>query len=187
MRRVISASFCFAVSCCSAATTVDLMCDSQHPYLNVAYSTGTDTGTPGLFWLGVVSPDQTSGTALTSTGWQSYQGGLYPFQSRYDNGLPATIKLSIPFPTDSNTTSTMAFVGYQVYVGHGVYTTAAAQLVAERRSALDFVKPQEVAAGSWSPEYDTDDRYKWSLIQQNMVESKKYGAVYTIPVFDCAQ
>ena len=83
---------------------------------------------PGLFWLGVMTPDQTQGAVLTQAGWANYQGGLYPFQARYDTGLPGTIQLRIPFP--SNSLSTSGFVGYSVYAGHGAYTQQAQQMVA---------------------------------------------------------
>lgn len=159
--------------------------NGQPVYLNVSYPTGGDAGTPGLFWVGIISPDQKVGAVLTERGWEEYQGGLYPFQSRHDGGLPGTISLSLPFPNNALTTN--PYVGYSVYLGHGAYTTAMRQKVADRRAALDRVKPTLVASGKWNPEFDRDERFIWSLIQKDMVDQGKYGAVVTIPAVSCVR
>lgn len=153
------------------------------PVLQVSYNTGADAGTPGLFWLGIISQDQTLGSVLTPQGWQTYNGGLYPFQARYDGGLLQRITLSIPFPDGVQTTA--AYVGYSVYTGHGAYSYANRQKVADRRVALNNVKPDMVAKGRWRPEFDSDDTYIWSLIQKDMVDNNKYGAILAIPYVDC--
>lgn len=158
--------------------------DSQPVFLNVTYSPGADAGTPGLFWLGVLAPDQAHGSALTEQGWTNYLGGLYPFQARYDNGLPATITLKIPFP--NNAINTNDYVGFQLYIGHGAYTDAAHALVLSRRTTLNRIKPQRVAAGTWNAAYDHDEQFIWSLIQKDMVNNNKYGAVFTIPELNCS-
>ena len=161
--------------------------NGQVPQLTINYTPGVDAGAPGLFWLGVLSPDQNSGAVMTQQGWATYQGGLYPFQARYDNGLPGTVTLTIPFPVDpqSGTLSTAGFVGFSVYAGHGVYTQQAQQLVANRRAMLNSVRAQRIAAGTWQADYDTDDRFIWSVIQKNMVENNKFGALITVPFIDC--
>ena len=153
------------------------------PILRVSYFTGADAGTPGLFWLGLFSRDQTKGAALTSSGWQTYTGGLYPFQARYDAGFPASITLSIPFPAGVQTTA--EYVGYSVYAGDGVYTGAMQQQVADRRAALNAEKPDMVASGRWNVAFDSDDSYIWALIQKDMTDNKKYGAILTIPYLNC--
>lgn len=153
------------------------------PVLQVSYSTGVDAGTPGLFWFGIISQDQTLGSVLTQKGWQNYEGGLYPFQSRYDGGLLQRITLSIPFPDGAQNTG--AYVGYKVYAGHGVYSYGMRQKVADRRNALNNVKPEMVAKGRWRPEFDSDDQYIWTLIQKDMVDNNKYGPIVTIPYVDC--
>lgn len=159
---------------------------SQPVTLQITYTTDADAGTPGLFWLGIISPDQTTGAVLTAgQGWITYQGGLYPFQSRYDNGLPGTISLSLQLP--NNATSTVGYVGYSVYVGHGAYTPTARQKVADRRIALDSAKPELVARGRWRPEHADDQMYIWSLVQRNMTDSQKYGSVITLPSFSCVR
>lgn len=56
--------------------------NGQAPVLRISYTPGVDAGAPGLFWLGVLSPDQTSGAVLTQQGWATYNGGMYPFQAR---------------------------------------------------------------------------------------------------------
>ncbi len=153
------------------------------PVLQVTYNTGADAGTPGLFWFGIISQDQKLGSVLTPQGWQNYNGGLYPFQARYDSGLLQRITLSIPFPDGVQTTA--SFVGYSVYAGHGAYSYANRQKVADRRTALNNVKPDMVAKGRWRPEFDTDDTYIWSLIQKDMVDNNKYGPILAIPFVDC--
>lgn len=153
------------------------------PTLRVTYSTAGDAGKPGLFWLGVLSADQQIGAALTPQGWQAYQGGLYPYQSRHDAGLRHTITLNVPMPGTSLTTA--EYVGYGLYLGHGVYTQQAQQQVASRRAALNRVKPDMVAKGRWRPDFDTDDTFIWTLIQKDMTDNGKYGRVYTIPYLDC--
>lgn len=152
-------------------------------YLNISYPTSADSGAPGLFWLGIISPDQTQGAVLTERGWETYQGGLYPFQSRHDGGLPRTITLSTPFP--NNRMSTSGYVGYSVYLGHGAYTPKMRQMVVDRRTALNSAKPTMVAAGRWNAELDSDDRFIWSMIQRDMVDNGKYGEVITIPSLNC--
>jgi hypothetical protein len=171
------------------------------PQINISYSTGSDAGTPGLFWLGVLSPDQTVGAVMTlNQGWQPYQGGLYPPEARYDNGLPGTITITIPFPApmqnnngfgnafggmQGTTLDTSAYVGYSVYVGHGAYTSAGQALVADRRAMLISVKPQRVAAGTWQAAYDSDDQFIWSIVQKDMVTNSKYYSIITVPFVDC--
>lgn len=157
--------------------------NGQAPVLKITYAPGGDVGVPGLFWLGVLTPDQRDGAVLTDQGWSAYHGGLYPFQARYDGGLPGVISLTVAFPGSELTTA--GFVGYGVYVGHGAYTAQAMQAVASRRAALDRVRAKLIAAGTWSAEYDSDDRYIWSLVQKNMMDSQKYGSVMTVPFIDC--
>lgn len=153
------------------------------PILQVSYNPGQDAGTPGLFWFGIISQDLTSGSVLTQQGWQSYYGGLYPFQARYDNGLLPRITLSLPLP--GGVQNTAAYVGYSVYTGHGIYTYAMRQKVADRRTALNNVKSDMVERGRWRPEFDSDDNHIWSLVQKDMVDNRKYGPILTIPYVDC--
>src|SRR5450830_1434732 len=102
------------VSCGGAAQGVYNTGDA--PVLNISYSPGGDAGKPGLFWLGVLTPDRQSGAIMTPQGWTTYQGGLYPFQARYDAGLPGSITFSMPFPSNDGTT--YAYGGYSIYAGH---------------------------------------------------------------------
>ncbi len=158
--------------------------NGQAPVVNVSYSPGVDAGAPGLFWLGVLTPDQTQGAVLTPQGWATYQGGLYPFHARYDSGLPGSVTLSIPFPAGGLNTS--GFVGFTIYAGHGVYTNQAQQTVSNRRAMLNGVRAQRIAAGTWQTDYDSDERMIWSLVQKNMVDNQKFGALLTVPFIDCA-
>lgn len=173
----------------NAQSSASIVCSSDSrswksvPVLKVSYNTGADANKPGLFWFGIISEDQTTGAVLTSQGWQDYQGGLYPFHSRYDNGLTPVINLSIPIPNSATNTSSL--VGYIVYAGHGVYLQDSRQKVIERRSVLDSVKADLVAKGRWQVQYETDENYIISLVQRDMVNNKKYGPALTIPYVDC--
>lgn len=174
-----------SVTCGNAAPGV--YNNGQAPVLNVSYTPGVDAGVPGLFWFGVLSPDQTQGAVLTEQGWATYQGGMYPFQARYDGGLPGTITLTIPFPPNGQgTLDTSGFVGYSIYAGHGAYTSQGQQTVANRRAMLNSVRAQRIAAGTWQADYDSDDRFIWSLVQKNMVDNQKFGALLAVPFIDCA-
>jgi hypothetical protein len=184
-------SFCACISSAIAGGQATVACSvpgdsfgpNAVPVLQVSYSTGADAGIPGLFWFGVISQDQTIGSVLTPQGWQNYYGGLYPFQARYDGGFTSNITLSIPFPDGVQTTA--AFVGYNVYAGHGIYSTDSREKVVARRASLNSVKPDMVAKGRWRPEFDSDDNFIWSLIQRDMVDNKKYGPILSIPYVDC--
>lgn len=178
---------CMASS--NAHSSVSIICSSDNhglipvPVLLVSYSTGADANKPGLFWFGVISENQTTGSVLTTQGWQDYHGGLYPFHSRYDNGLASVINFSIPLP--SGATNTASLAGYSVYAGHGIYSQESRQKVINRRSVLDSAKANLVAKGRWLPQYETDENYIWSLTQRDMVNNKKYGPYLTIPYIDC--
>lgn len=158
--------------------------DDWTPVIRISYSVGADTGTPGLFWLGIISQDMKLGSVLTTQGWQDYKGGLYPFQARYDGGLSSNINLDIPFPNGASDTG--QYAGYSIYAGHGAYSAASRRKVAERRASLESVKPVLLAQGKWRAELDSDDLYKWSLIQEDMKGGNKYGPMLTIPYVDCS-
>lgn len=166
-----------------AQVTVAVVCDpiKMVPILQVSYGTGRDAGKPGLFWIGVLSEDQRSGAVLTTKGWEGYEGGLYPYQSRFDMGLTPIIKLNTPLPGKS----TSPWAGYTVFAGHGVYTPDSRQKVASRRATLDSTKELLISKGGWRPEYETDDYYMWTLVQRDMVNGNKYGPIFTIPNINC--
>ena len=156
------------------------------PTVNVTYSTGTDAGTPGLFWLGILTPDQQFATALDLNGeWIQYEGGLYPPHKRYDGGLPGTVSISVPLP--GGVTNTAPFVGHTLYAGHGAYTQQSAQMVNKRRTYLNTIKPERQAKGKWQSAYDDDTLFMWSLVQRDMTDKEKWGPVLTIPFIECTQ
>ena len=166
-----------------AGGSARVVCDRFYPALEVTYSTGADAGTPGLLWVGVLTPDQQGGAFNTPRGWEPYTGGLYPFQSRYDGGFPRTIKVTLPFPGQS--TTTRDYIGYTVYTGNGVFSKDMQSKVRERREALNSVKADIVAKGLWRPEFDSDDYHMLALVQQDLTMNKKYGMIYSIPFVDC--
>jgi hypothetical protein len=153
------------------------------PVLELSYDSGSDAGVPGLLFLGVLAPDKSIGAAMTESGWVQYEGGLYPFMTRFDTAFPATTKRSLPFPAGSS--STQQYVGYGVYIGHGVLSPAAQAMVMARRAGLTEAKPSMIAAGTWTKEYESDDRFKWSLVQKDMTDNNKFALALVIPFLDC--
>lgn len=192
-KLTLTLAVCVHAAVASAAARVELVCGDGSPLttwranttptLRVTYTTGADAGQPGLLWFGVLSADQQSGAVLTPNGWQTYQGGLYPFHSRHDGGLRPSTTLNVPLP--GNALTTAEYVGFGVYMGHGIYTVNAQQQVASRRATLNRVKPDMVAKGRWRAEFDTDETFIWTLIQKDMTDNGKYGQAYTIPYIDC--
>ena len=147
--------------------------NGELPMVNVSYTTGGDAGLPGQLWLGVLTPDQDKGAVLASHEWTAYLGGdLLPHAS-YEGGLPRVITLSVPFPSNGRF-DTSGFIGYRIHVGHGAYTKQAQQAVASRRSTIG------------ASSHETNDGQIATLIQRNMVENKKFGALLTVPYIDCA-
>lgn len=159
------------------------------PTINVSYATGQDAGQPGVFWLGILTPDQQVADALdTGQRWIQYTGGLYPPNQVFVNGLPGVVTVSIPFPSNpdgSTATDTSQFVGYTIYAGHGVLTAQAKQQVAYRRQYLTANKARMQQDGTWSSAYETDTQFEWALVQKDMTDNKKWGAVLTVPYVSC--
>lgn len=172
------------VTCGSAAPGVQH--NGMAPMVQVRYSPDADTGSPGLLFLGLLSPDQTQGAVLSLKGWSSYSGGLYPPQARYDAGLPGVIPISVGFPDGPGVLSTAGMAGFVLYVGHGAYTPDGQKQVANRRALLESVRAQRVAAGTWQAAYDSDDQMIWSLVQKDMTKNNKFVALLTVPSIDCA-
>lgn len=162
---------------------ISSMFAKRYPVLEVTYTTGADAGTPGLLWIGVLTPDKEGGAFSTPNGWIPYKGGLYPFHARYDKGLPSTATVRIPFP--GRDYSTVNYIGYTVYTGHGVYTQMMQEQVRERREVVDSTRTEMVEKGLWRAEFDSDEYYMQALVQQDLTINKKYGLVYTIPYIDC--
>lgn len=154
------------------------------PVLSISYSPGSDAGVPGLFWLGVLTPGKSGGAVLTPNGWIQYQGGLYPYQSQFQGGLPAGgISMSMEFPDGALTTA--AYVGYEVYAGHGVYSLEGQQKVAVRRASVTSARNSLVASNQWNSYYTSDDSTIYAAVQQDMIDGGKYGSLITIPFVDC--
>jgi hypothetical protein len=144
-----------------------------------------EVGQLGVLYVGMHSPDQRQAYFLNLQGnWEAYLGGLYQPAARYDAGLPASYPVTVTLPEQPAYTSA-AFQGWTVYVGYGVYTPKAQSLVQARRTTLNEIKPQRVAQGKWSPEYDSDERFILSLVQKNLMDNKKYIQSVVIPYVDC--
>lgn len=183
MKRSIFLGLLASAAAAHAGGSATVICDRLSPALEVTYNSAADAGVPGLFWVGVLTPNQSGGAFHTAKGWEAYTGGLYPYSVRYDTGFPRTIKVTLPFPSSGYTTR--EYVGYTVYTGHGVYTQAMRDQVRERREAVNLVKPDMVAKGLWRAEFGSDDYHMLALVQHDLTMNKKYGMIYTIPFVDC--
>ncbi|MCD5327927.1 hypothetical protein ACFFU8_09165 [Chromobacterium piscinae] len=145
-----------------------------------------EPGQPGLVFVGMHSPDQRTAYFLNlQGGWDAYQGGLYQPAARYDAGLPSSYPLTRYLPGTPSYTSA-AFQGWTIYLGYGVLTPKAQGMVKTRRDALNQLRPERVAQGKWNPEYDSDDRFKLSLIQKDLMDNQKYVKSMVIPYLDCS-
>ena len=75
---------------------------------------------------------------------------------------------------------------WSIYIGFGVLTPEAQGMVKSRREALNELKPQRVAEGRWNENYDSDDQFKWALVQKNMVDNSLYQmSVDKVPLLYC--
>jgi hypothetical protein len=143
-----------------------------------------------LIWIAVMLPDMSDGVVFSNGGWAPYQGGLYPFESSFENGFPSLIQRNIVFPGSS--TSTSQYQGYGVFVGHGAYSAEARQRVEVMRSARARNKETLLKQGKWTAQMessagpDFDLRYIWSLIQKDSLDNQKFGQVLTVPFVDCS-
>lgn len=160
--------------------------------LVVTYGTNVDAGAPGLFGIALTSSTAGIGQGqamLLGEGnvWWAYQGGLYVPQATYRSGLPAALKVTTAMPAsgEGGATNTSSYAGWTVLAGHGVLTQEAQTLVAQRRVALNSVRDQRIAAGKWNPMYDDDDRFRWSLVQKDLMKNNKYVQLGMVPMIDC--
>lgn len=198
MRKIVS-GLVLVLSCgfamaggwgATASVTCGFNGDMYRPALNITYSTGSDAGTPGLLGIGVMLPDMSDGVVYSDGEWAPYKGGLYPFESRFDDGFPAVITRSLAFPGNSH--STGEYFGYMVFIGHGAYTDEARHRVEVMRSARARNKETLLKKGKWTAQMeastgpDFELRYIWSLIQKDGIDNQKFGKVISIPIVDCS-
>lgn len=203
MKQLIASLTILACTYSYAAGTATVVCEhpknvlmgeSKRPHMQITYFPERDVGIPGLLWLALVAPDESHGYLMTQRGWVKLEdilpyawlageAGKHHFLARYDQGFPGTIRFTLGF--HNNSTSTSAYVGYRLYVGHGALSDALLQKVKVRRDVLTAAKPDLVARGRWKPEYDDDSGYIHSLLQQDMQINKKYGVALTIPAHEC--
>lgn len=169
----------------NVAVAESFVCDwNKMPVLSIVQSSGVDTGTPGLVFVAVRSPDQKLAAFLGQNGeWLPFEGGLFPPARIYINGLPGTV--SIPIGSPNGTSTMYNYVGWEVYVGTGALTASSQNIVRQRRQALDRAKPVLTAKGQWNPAFDDDERIKWSLVQKDMLDGIKYRFVTVVPALSC--
>jgi len=187
MRWCLLSSALTALPVMASSGSASIVCKNGYPYLEVTYNTDADTGAPGLFWFAVANPDLSLGAYydLNNT-WQIYQGGLWPPNQIFENGLPPTISFEVPAPNGSHDTG--AYQGWGVYGGDGVLTAQAQADVAHRESILQQNQPAMQANGTWSPNYaqaaDTQ-KMEWAETQKDLLDNNKYALLLTIPFIDC--
>lgn len=142
-------------------------------------------GQPGAVFVGAHDPGKREAYFLTPRGWERYEGGLYGVYQRFDEGLPAALPLQSLLPKGISWTS-REVVDWSIYIGFGVLTPEAQDMVKSRREALNELKPQRVAEGRWDANYDSDDQFKWALVQRNMVDNSLYQmSVDKVPLLYC--
>lgn len=184
--RGVLCAFAASMALAGTADAAQLVCmgdGSVHFRDTVAIS---EPGQPGLVWVGMHNPQKTAAYLLNlQGGWDAYKGGLLSPAGRYDGGLPAAMIVDVPLPPGSSFGTNDAYVGWQIYEGHGVYTAQAQKIVAQRRATLNEIKPSRVAAGTWNPIYDSDEQIQWSLVQKDMTDNGKYVAVLSVPLVNC--
>lgn len=185
MKHILVAAFLFTLSVvANAAGTASISCQAKTPTIVLTYSTDSDSGSPGVTYVALVSPDEQSMLMLDITNtWTQYTGGQFMPNVAYESGLPASTKIKITLPGYSS--STWQYAGYSLYAGHGALTTKDMHLVQVRRDALNKAKPALVAKGAWIEQYQTDDLFKLSLAQKNMTDGNKYNRVLVIPQMEC--
>ena len=186
MKMAIFTSVIFSASTAAIASSAEFKCENNQPVLKFSATTGLDAGKPGLFWVGVHTPDQKYGYFFNAQGtWDQYTGGLYTPHKRFDSGLPPSIQMRIPIPSQMGADSSDAYVGWEIYAGHGALTKEDEAAIKSRRIAISEARKsgQNLA----DSEYNSDERFAWGLVQKNMVDNKKYYRVIVVPQNICPQ
>ena len=145
-----------------AARAGEVKCLNEQPQYFETLKIPT-AGQPGAVFVGAHDPGKRQAYFLTPKGWERYEGGLYTVYQRFDEGLPAALPLQSLLPKGINWTSSEV-VDWSIYIGFGVLTPEAQDMVKSRREALNELKPQRVAEGRWNENYDSDDQFKCCLL-----------------------
>lgn len=192
LKHLLFALPLFAAASAHSAGTVQVTCGPPSkghllakavPTITVSYRFEHDTGIPGGFYFGALSSDEQSIAVYGASGWQAYEGGLYPLYSRHWGGFPSQITFSVQLP--NNAMSTREYEGYKLFAGHGRYTDSDKQRVAERRAMLNAQKADFVQKGRWRTEYDSDDSYILSIIHNDMIKNETLKQIGVIPFVSC--
>ncbi|CAB3919601.1 Uncharacterised protein [Achromobacter xylosoxidans] len=167
------------------AHAAEIKCIGEAPYLVENYRLPTQ-GQPGAVFVGAHDPGERIAYFLTGSGWERYDGGLFPIYRRFDGGLPAEVPVRTLLPLASDNTAPVE--NWSIYIGYGILTPAAMDMIKTRREALNELRPQRVAEGTWNPSYDSDDQFKWALVHKNLVDNSQYlKAIPQIPLMFCRQ
>lgn len=186
MKLTLMATLIFYSTAFANENGAEFKCENDRPVLTFTATT-KDAGKPGLLWIGVHTPDKKFGYFLNLNGvWEQYTGGLYPPNKRFDGGLPERARMRVPLPSQANgADSTAAFAGWEIYVGYGALTKADEEVIKTRRKAIQDARKSGQKLDH--PEYDSDERLAWALVQKNMVDNQKYRRVIVVPNMSCAE
>lgn len=167
------------------AQAAEIKCVGEAPYLVDSYRLPAQ-GQPGAVFVGAHDPGERTAYFLTGSGWERYDGGLFPIYRRFDGGLPAEVSIQTLLPMASD--NTVPLENWSIYIGYGILTPSAIDMIKTRRDALNELRPQRVAEGTWNPSYDSDDQFKWALVHKNLVDNNQYlKAIPQIPLLFCRQ
>jgi len=146
----------------------------EPPVININYSPGRDAGSSGLFYVGVLTPQGNQKAFYSGSGWIAAGGGLFPFHSRHDGGLPPSIRAKVPFPGEGLTTA--AYQGYEIYAGHGVLSSTDRAKVNETNALYQQAN---------QPRADGGLLHMQTLVQMDLTGKRKYNSMVVIPFIDC--
>lgn len=171
--------------------------DFPYPVFDVTYNPGNDSGIPGGVWFGAISPSPDNYKIIYANNqWRSFNSGLVPLLGVYSSGLPGAITITKTFP--GNGRSTDAYIDYQLYMGHGVYTQAddaRVNAIISKNTAIiqDLTETRQragnlIISGSenLSQKYPIDKTVmQQSVVQKDAIDNKKYVSLLTIPQMRC--
>jgi hypothetical protein len=162
------------------------VCKNGRPTLEFKIETGKDAGKPGLLWIAAHTPDRKFGYFLTMDGtWSQYTGGLYPPYVLFNKGIPSSFPITLQLPQSFNTHSTEAYLNWEIYAGYGNFEDTAETMVKKRREIVE----QSRSKGTLPPDtaYNSDEIFKWSLVQKDAVDNGKYFRITIVPLMDCSR
>lgn len=130
---------------------------------------------------------------IQSGEWLPFEGGGYPPYKGFHQHLPSAFRVLVPLFDKGkfgigSAISTDDKAGSGVYVGHGLFTEQAEQMIAARNSLIDKAEGVRKQKGFNKPSpYSDDLMAKLALISYDMVKNLKIKKMMQVPVFTCPQ